>query len=165
MVRYYGPTTQLYIQSSSDADSGSRTSAKSASTVDFILDMDSPQLRNSLIQLSWGYYSRSVSVVDERLFMLHRERQQRSQYYSSFLECALLACATRMRTSQGMKRLGRAYADRAKQELIHELENPIIATLQGLLLLSEFEATSARDRLGWIYSGTCFGLTLTALQP
>lgn len=122
--------------------------------VDFIIDMDSPQLRDGLIQVSWSYYSRSVSVVDEQLFMSHRKRGKRSQYYSRFLECALLACATRIRTSQAMKPLGRSYAERAKNDLVYELENPTIATLQGLLLLSEFEATSARDRIGWTYNGT-----------
>lgn len=147
-VRYYGPTTQLYLQSGS-TPGGEETNVMS----DFHLDMDSPQLRESLIRLSWSYYARSVNAVDEQLFMSHRAVGLRSQYYSNFLECSLLACATRLRGSSAMKPLGRSFAERAKSDLVFELENPTIATIQGLLLLSEFEATSARDRIGWTYSG------------
>lgn len=163
MVRYYGPTTQLYLQSSSDTDADRRSST-ATTVIDFVIDMDSPQLRESLIQLSWSYYSRSVSIIDEQLFMAHRKTKERSQYYSNFLECALLACVTRIRTSQAMRPLGRSYADRAKQDLVYELENPTIATVQGLLLLSEFEATSARDRIGWTYSGTSLNHAHRALH-
>ncbi|KAL6407336.1 fungal specific transcription factor [Ilyonectria robusta] len=152
-VRYYGPTTQLHIQSHSDRSTSISTGNDILSTSDFIVDMDGPQLREILMNSCWSYYSRSVRVVDPQLFMTHRATGKRSQYYSRFLEEALLACATRISTSQAVRKLGRAYADRAKQDVVHELEQPTIATLQGFLLLSDFEATSARDRVGWTYSG------------
>ena len=77
----------------------------------------------------------------------------RSEYYSSFLENALLSCATRMSTSEGVRALGARYAARAKAEIAQELEYSNIATLQGFLLLSDFEATRGRDRLGYMYCG------------
>ncbi|EQB44733.1 hypothetical protein CGLO_16486 [Colletotrichum gloeosporioides Cg-14] len=68
----------------------------------------------------------------------------------------MLACATRIRTSSSVRKLGRAYADLAKKDIVFELERPTIATLQGFLLLSDFEATSARDRIGWTYNDTAY---------
>ncbi|VUC25610.1 unnamed protein product [Clonostachys rosea] len=114
--------------------------------------MDSPQLREVLLNSCWNYYLRSVTVVDQQLFMSHRSSGKRSQYYSSFLESSLLACGTRISTSPAVRKLGRSYAERAKQHIADELEQPTIATLQGFLLLSDFEATAARDRVGWTYN-------------
>ncbi|KAF5004432.1 hypothetical protein FDECE_9070 [Fusarium decemcellulare] len=150
-VRYYGPTTQLHIQSRGEDSAGTRF--ENEVTADFAIDIDSPQLRENLLKLYWGNHTRAVRVVDEHLFLTHRKAGKRSQYYSSFLESALLACAARLKTSQAVRKLGRSYADRAKQHLVYELEQPTIATLQGFLLLSDFEATSARDRVGWTYNG------------
>ncbi|ETS84324.1 hypothetical protein PFICI_02349 [Pestalotiopsis fici W106-1] len=150
-IHYYGPTTQLHIQS----PSASKASSLPTTTFDpeFVVDMDSPQLRRVLLRSCWEYYSWSVQVVDEDLFTSHRKLGVRSQYYSDFLESCLLACATRISTSPGVRKLGRAYADRAKHEVVFELENPNLASIAGFLLLSDFEATNAQDRAGWIYCG------------
>ncbi|UPK89188.1 hypothetical protein LCI18_000123 [Fusarium solani-melongenae] len=150
-LRYYGSTTQLYVQSCHTQDVDMPVNLDS--TTGFVVDMESTQLRKSLIDSGWGHFSRFLSVVDEQLFKAHQAIGKRSQYYSRFLEAALLGCATRISTSRTIRSLGRAYVNQAKQDMVLELEQPTIATLQGLLLLSEFEATSARDRSGWIYSG------------
>lgn len=161
-VHYYGPTTQLHIKS----PSANKVLSQPASTLDpdFVVDMDSQQLRRLLLQSCWAYYSWSVPVVDQELFTSHRKLGTRSQYYSSFLENCLLACATRISTSPAVRKLGRAYADRAKQEVVFELEHPTLASLAGFLLLSDFEATNSQDRAGWIYCGkaTCHILELSS---
>lgn len=150
-VHYYGPTTQLHLKS----PSANKVPPQPASKFDpdFVVDMDSNQLRRLLLQTCWAYYSWSVPVVDEELFTSHRKLGVRSQYYSTFLENCLLACATRISTSLGVRKLGRAYANRAKQDIVFELEHPTLASLAGFLLLSDFEATNAQDRAGWIYCG------------
>lgn len=150
-LRYYGSTTQLYVQSHHAQEADMPVNLDS--TTGFVVDMQSTQLRRSLIESAWEYFSRCLSIVDEQLFKAHQAVGKRSQYYSRFLEAALLACATRISTSHTIRSLGRAYVDQAKEDIVLELEQPTIATLQGFLLLSEFEATSARDRSGWIYSG------------
>lgn len=86
-------------------------------------------------------------------FEMGRNSPTRSQYYSEFLENSILACATRMSTSPGIRTLGPRYADQASSQITQELQKPNVATLQGFLLLSDFEATRGRDRLGYIYSG------------
>lgn len=77
----------------------------------------------------------------------------RSEYYSPFLEHSILACATRMSTSSDMRAFGSHYADQASTVIAQELRNPNIATLQAFLLLSDYEATCGRDRLGYMYCG------------
>lgn len=82
-------------------------------------------------------------------FEMGRNAPARSQYYSEFLENCILACATRMSTSAGIRALGPRYAEQASSLVIQELQRPNVATLQGFLLLSDFEATRGRDRLGY----------------
>ncbi|OAA60527.1 fungal specific transcription factor domain containing protein [Niveomyces insectorum RCEF 264] len=124
----------------------------------YTVDMDSPQLRDVLLRSCWASYERSIRVVDEQLFLVSRSVRVRSQYYSDFLETCLLACATRTSTSPTVRQLGKAYADKAKQAIASELEQPTIGTVQGCLLLSDFEATSTRDGVGWTYNGIALRL-------
>ena len=86
-------------------------------------------------------------------FEMGRNDSRRNQYYSAFLENCMLACATRMSTSPGIRALGPKYAEQASAQVTQELQRPNVATLQGFLLLSDFEATRGRDRIGYIYSG------------
>ena len=152
-TRFYGPTSQEYIHlRGRPASRGfSDTSTQGATGV----NMDSDPVRNHLLQIYWRAHTLSVVVVEYDAFETGRKAVRRSEWYSTFLESSLLACATRMSTSAELRALGARYADRAMSEIIQELQNPNIATLQGLLSLSDFEATRGRDRLGYMYSGVC----------
>ena len=86
-------------------------------------------------------------------FEMGRNDSRRNQYYSAFLENCMLACASRMSTSPGIRALGPKYAEEASAQVTQELQRPNVATLQGFLLLSDFEATRGRERIGYIYSG------------
>ena len=149
--RFYGPTSQRYIQHRSFAAVDERSDMPDTSTEE--LKMDSAPLRSLLFHNWWQIQPNSVVVVDEALFQSSRQVGGRSEYYSTFLENSLLACATRISTSESVRALGPKYAERAKTETAQELEYPNIATLQGFLLLSDFEATRGRDRLGYMYCG------------
>jgi hypothetical protein len=148
---YFGPTSQLYVSSPSDQVDVAAPS--DVSCFEPAVNIDSDPLHALLLQSYWKYQTLSVRVIDEELFMDHRRSKVRSQYYSRFLESALLACSTRHSTSEVVRRLGLQYAYRAKAELVSELEQPKISTLQGLLLLSDFEMAGGHDRVGWIYCG------------
>lgn len=145
--RYYGPTSQRYLHSTQPVI------ANDVAEMQISVDRNSLPLRNSLLKTFWNVQVNSVVVIDKRLFTAHRAAGTRSQYYSKFLEDSLLACATRMSTSQSVRRLGSAYMESAKAEIGSELENPSISTLQAFLLLSDCEATRGRDRLGYMYNG------------
>lgn len=149
--RFYGPTSQLYIQRRSYADVSDAMGAYDEPNAD--LTMESAPLRDLLFHTFWRAQPNSVVVVDKPLFEAGYRPSSRSEYYSTFLVNSLLACATRMSTSEGVRALGGRFVDRAKVDIAQELENPNIATLQAFLLLSDFEATRGRDRLGYMYCG------------
>lgn len=45
------------------------------------------------------------------------------------------------------------FASRAKAILEIELDEPQVATVQGLAVLSSYEAAATRDTRAWVYSG------------
>ena len=149
---FYGPTARTYIH---------LLATTQVSLVDPFDDLEgeaavdtgSPQLRRVLLEEVWKSCHLTARVVDQELFNAHRQLGQRSQYYSTFVENALLACAARMSTSSAVTQCGRYFADQAKAAIVHELESPSIATIQGFLLLSDYVFTIGQDRLGWTYSG------------
>ncbi|KAK4935991.1 hypothetical protein LTR10_023038 [Elasticomyces elasticus] len=149
-VAFYGGTTQLQVQAPEIKDPAVRP------TGDFehetALNMDSAQLRKALFRIFFKIQPNSQVIVREDLFMRDRDKGGRHRYYSSFLENSLLAAATRNSTSSAVRKLGKKYAERAKSQICSELEQQNIASLQGFLLLSDFEATRGRARLGWTYS-------------
>lgn len=118
--RFYGPTSQQYIQRR-NLLSDSETMIAPSEPVEE-LNINTGPLRALLFQTFWKLQPNSVIVVEEALFQIGRDAGTRSEYYSAFLENSLLACATRMSTSEGVRRLGPRYADLAKAEIAQELE-------------------------------------------
>lgn len=49
--------------------------------------------------------------------------------------------------------LSQFFGDRAKALLELEIENPSLATIQALVICSNYEASGTRDTRGWLYSG------------
>lgn len=49
--------------------------------------------------------------------------------------------------------LSQFFGDRSKALLELEIENPSLATIQTLVIISNYEASGARDTRGWLYSG------------
>lgn len=146
--RFYGPTSQAHIHRQSVP-----VESEEHATHDEGLNIDSTPLRTAIFSTYWKIQPHSIVMVDESLFLEGREGRRRSEYYSTFLEDALLASATRMSTSGGVRALGPKFVERAKAAIADELERPNTATLQAFLLLSDFEATRGRDRLGYLYCG------------
>lgn len=151
---FYGSTTQAFIRSPHvDAIPAL---VETDFDQDIVMNMDSAQLRKALLRVFFKIQPHSQVIVNEELFMRGRTRGGRNRYYSLFLEDAMAAAATRNSTSSAVRKLGGKYADRAKASIVSELELPLIASLQGFLLLSDFEATRGRARLGWTYSSTSY---------
>lgn len=119
--------------------------------------MDSARLKLVLIESYCRFQTCTVELVHRGSFLSHRELGIRSESYSTFLESSVLACSARLSTSAAVRSLKSSYAQRAKADLISELENPNMATLQGMLLLSDYEMSEGHDRLGWLYCGQYSG--------
>ncbi|KIW26769.1 uncharacterized protein PV07_06577 [Cladophialophora immunda] len=148
---YFGPTCQLHVSSPSDV-------VRSVSSLHppppvTQIDLDSDRLKTLLFNNYCNFQTLSVNIIHRELFLSHRARGLRSQHYSRFLENSLLACSARLSTSAAVRALGSTFAMRAKSEIVSELEDPNVATLQGMLLLSDYEMTEGRDRVGWMYCG------------
>ncbi|KIW98469.1 uncharacterized protein Z519_00130 [Cladophialophora bantiana CBS 173.52] len=148
---YFGPTCQLHVSSPSDA-------VRSVSSVHppppgTQIDMDCDRLKTLLFNNYCNFQTLSVTIINREIFLSRQALGIRSQHYSKFLENSLLACSARLSTSAAVRALGSSFAMRAKSEIVSELEDPNMATLQGMLLLSDYEMTEGRDRVGWMYCG------------
>lgn len=150
-VGYFGPTSASHILSPSEEVPNSIDHNTSTSHVP--LDMDSEQLEFLLLRSFFKDQELWVSVVHEETFLAHKRIGNRSQWYSNFLNAALFACGARLSTTGTVRDLGSEYARRARAEINFELENPSAASIQGFLLLSGYEATEGRDRVGWMLCG------------
>jgi hypothetical protein len=117
------------------------------------VDMNSTQLRTHLLHTFFKYETLWLTVVNKAVFMAHRQKGVQSQWYSQFLESVLLASAARLSTSSAVRALGNKYAKEARADMIQALAYPSPASLQGFLMLSEFEATEGNERSGWMLCG------------
>ncbi|KAH8703861.1 hypothetical protein BGW36DRAFT_93135 [Talaromyces proteolyticus] len=146
-----GPTSQPHILS--PLEHQPILTQDELSKVGISMDINSAQLRSRLLQSFFRYQTLWVSVIDEKLFNTHREAGISSFWYSPFLEMVMLACAARLSTSSAVRSLGHKYASQANSGILLAIEKPSAASLQGFLLLSEYEVTHGRDRVGWMLCG------------
>ncbi|OAG43893.1 hypothetical protein AYO21_01745 [Fonsecaea monophora] len=153
---YYGSTTQLHVHSPEIKSIA--ITPENDLPQETTMNMDSQQLCKALLRIFFKIQPNSQIIVHEDLFMRDRKKGGRHRFYSNFLENTIMAAGTRNSTSSAVRKLGRKYAERAKAQISSELEQPNIASLQGFLLLSDFEATRGRARLGWTYSIIATGL-------
>lgn len=160
---FYGATSHLHVVSYDRRDGrepGHMTVFDELDAVGIDLDINSPHLRDTLLQLFFKYQILWVSVVDKEAFFSHQALQgltsagsPPSRWYSKFLESTMLACGARLSTSKAVRALGIKYCDWAKTEMVRAMSEPTPANLQGFLLMSEYEVTRGNNRLGWMLCG------------
>ncbi|KFY92971.1 hypothetical protein V498_04641 [Pseudogymnoascus sp. VKM F-4517 (FW-2822)] len=117
------------------------------------LDTNTVQVKCRLLQSFFRYQPLWVNSVDENLFWENRENHEPSMWYSNFLETVMLASACRLSNSSAVRSLGEQYSIQAKADILQALENPSAASLQGFLMLSEYEVSQGRERMGWQFCG------------
>ncbi|KAK5674430.1 hypothetical protein LTS10_012818 [Elasticomyces elasticus] len=120
-----------------------------ANNSEIAVGTNTAHLKRKLLQSFFRYQPLWVTAVDEELFWEYREGRASSMWYSNFLEAAMLACAARLSSSSAVRSLGQQYSTQAKAEITGALENPSAASLQGFLMLSEYEVSQGRDSMGW----------------
>lgn len=151
---FFGPTSQMHVASLLEFAIESGFESDESAAPGIAIDMNSTQLRSHLLQTYFKYQNLwALNVVHMETFMRHRAIGTPSRWYSSFLESVLLACAARLSTSGTVRALAPHYAKQAKVDILRELETPTAASLQGLLMLSEYEVTQAHDKIGWMLCG------------
>ncbi|KFY43101.1 hypothetical protein V494_02095 [Pseudogymnoascus sp. VKM F-4513 (FW-928)] len=117
------------------------------------LDTNTVQVKCRLLQSFFRYQPLWVNAVDENLFWESRESHESSMWYSKFLEAAMLASACRLSNSSAVRALGEQYSIQAKADILQALENPSAASMQGFLMLSEYEVSQGHERMGWQFCG------------
>ncbi|KAJ9501985.1 hypothetical protein H2202_002947 [Exophiala xenobiotica] len=136
---FYGMTSHPHVGSPVEALQPLSTDEVVALGID--LDPNSLHLRDHLLQSYFKYQTLWVDIVDKQCFSSSREHGTQSRWYSDFLENSMLACATRLSTSKAVRALGPRYLSSAKDEAMKAMCEPTPASLQGFLLLSEYEVT------------------------
>jgi hypothetical protein len=114
---------------------------------------DTVQLEYKLLQSFFNYQPLWVNAVDEELFWEHRESRKPSMWYSQFLEAAMLASAARLSDSSAVRSQAERYSNQAKTGIIQALGDPSAASMQGFLILSDYEVCQGRQQIGWQLCG------------
>lgn len=151
-LSFYGPTSQCYLQyqcSGPELDDQDSDSSPPLLRV----DADAPSVRKAILESFWRSSELWSSIVDRDFFVASKAAGHSSQYYSQGLEDSMLACGSRNSTSSAIRMVGREYLNRAKRSLQTEIESPTIASLQGCLLVSNYEAGVGQNRIGWMFMG------------
>lgn len=151
---FFGPTSQWHLQfHSATPEPAEEEGTDSANNPEMAIEIDSPAVKRAIMDSFWTSNELWSNIVEKDLFMASEADGQFSEYYSPALQDAMLACGSRNSTSNAIRRVGRIYVDRAKEGLLSRVEAPSIASIQGLLLVSNFEAGNGRHRIGWTYCG------------
>lgn len=150
---FYGVTCHPHVVSPTDDFKSRLACFNDAGTVNIDLDPNSTHLRDQLFQSFFKYQTLWVEVVNKKIFLTHQASGHDSQWYSEFLENAMLACSTRLSTSKSVRALGAMFCDKAKQQVLGAISEPTPANLQGFMLLSEYEVTQGNNRPGWMFCG------------
>ncbi|CRG89226.1 Nitrogen assimilation transcription factor nit-4 [Talaromyces islandicus] len=178
-LKYFGATSNVhFLRNSIPFQSPTSTSLSSSAEnnkspsnsfllegADDVAHKVSQELEDHLIQLYFTWENPYFRVVDEESFMSARHQAlSRSNIpdntpipscYSEFLVkvmCSWGALFTD-RDVPGISSLHDFFIFQAREKLQHDMDNPTIATVQGLAMMSGSEVSRGRDSRGWLYSG------------
>ncbi len=116
---------------------------------------DSKDIQQHLLDLFFTYHDPLLQVLQKEPFMSDYLVGLKSQYYSQFLLYSVLLRAMRLSSNPLVRGLDKVYLKRAKQELIAELENPTVATVQALCVFADYRGGLGDDRACLLYPGMC----------
>ncbi|TVY54796.1 Nitrogen assimilation transcription factor nirA [Lachnellula cervina] len=160
-LHYFGYSSNLQIVSFLPASPLSSTTAELPSdTTEAETKQlsDSQEMKDHLISLYFTYQHPALPILDEETFHANYRKESKSQYYSPFLLYSILLRALRLSDRKGATGLGVVFLKRAKAELLDELENPTVATIQALCIFGHYLGSLGNDRSCWLYPGMAFRL-------
>ncbi|KAF2802371.1 uncharacterized protein BDZ99DRAFT_503848 [Mytilinidion resinicola] len=156
---YFGYTSNLQVVSFLPHSPTSSTTLPTYSKDDDLEHLaDSEAIRTHLLELYFTYHHPAVPILDEETFRGCHAIGVKSQFYSLFLLYAILLRSIRLSTKSGIRSLAAVYLHRAKAELLSELEQPTISTIQALCIFGHYLGSTGNDRACWLYPGIAFRL-------
>ena len=155
-ARYFGYTSNMQVVSTlpmSLSDSPESAMQSPARDLDEV-QADQREFQAHLVDLYFTYQNPALPVVEKEAFMDGWASQERSTYFSTFLLHCILARSARLSDRPYANAVIPIYHQRIKAELLNQLENPSIATIQALCLFGHFLGSVGDDRGCWLYPGT-----------
>ncbi|KAI5275950.1 hypothetical protein E4T47_01055 [Aureobasidium subglaciale] len=165
--RFYGATSNLHLAKgrlalSSVPNSHPQQKGLIAARLK-LLGLDSlidDSLENHLLDLFFAWHNSSMHIVDHEFFergrSLYSCDNKHSEFYSEVLVNAMCAVGAALESDRHPSLpapLSEFFAKRARALLEVELDEPRVATVQGLAIMSCHEASFMHDTRAWLYSG------------
>ncbi|KAJ6071131.1 hypothetical protein N7499_009145 [Penicillium canescens] len=172
-LRYFGSTSNLTLLDALVSIGNPNSTSVQKDMQDTLenlkLDMQVEEaFEKHLLELYFAWQDPCLHVVNIEAFwkarLQNRYEDSNSQYYSRSLCDAMCAMGAAYEPKfhpdlvTFPRSLSEFFSDRAKTLLEAEIENPSLATVQTLVILSNYEASSTRDSRGWLYSGMAMRL-------
>ncbi|OGM49506.1 hypothetical protein ABOM_001741, partial [Aspergillus bombycis] len=172
-LRYFGSTSNLTLLDALVGVIPPSPSSLQRDTQEVLenADLNIPvqeELERHLIELYFAWQDPWLHVVDMDVFWKaqsgYPNERSSTQYYSRALSNAMCALGAAHESKYHPdlvtfpRSLSELFGDRAKLLLELEMENPSVATIQALVLLSSYEASCTRDTRCWLYSGMAMRL-------
>jgi hypothetical protein len=152
----HGPTNGACVPTSPDAINKA-ISAPQMLYKEGIISLD---LQLHLLDLFWTWQNTWQYVVHKRAFMSEFDAGTRGRYCTPLLLLAILSLSSRYsdwpeaRTDpQDPNTAGEVFAKQAKELLFHEIETPIVPTVQAAVLLALREYAVNAETSAWVYIG------------
>jgi hypothetical protein len=154
-LRYFGSSSNLHVASVLPS-----AVPQSPEPADERLEelADSNSLQMSLLTLFFTYQHPALQILHRETFMEDYAKGVKTQYFSQFLLNCILLRSVRLSDDESNRDVTSVYLRRAKHDLPGELEEPTIATIQGLCLLGDYLGSLCNDRALWLYPGIAFRL-------
>ncbi|KAH8585501.1 fungal-specific transcription factor domain-containing protein [Bisporella sp. PMI_857] len=171
-LRYFGATSNLHILHDGLSSLTTRHNRTARDDGDDVLARVgltfaiTPDLERHLEDLYFQWEDPAIHVVDQDMYFdsknAYYSGQDGNPFYSETLKnaiCAAGSCLT-SRNDVGLpQEAATFFSSRAKVLLEIEMDSPLIATVQALVIMSATEAAFTRDPRGWLYSGMAVRLS------
>ena len=117
---------------------------------------DSLDFQRHLVDLYFTYQDIALPIVQRDVFVKDWAQGKRSPYFSKFLLYSILARSVRLSDHPGALTMAPLYQSRARSQLLDELDDPTVATIQGLCIYGLFLTGIGNERGCWLYPGRWF---------
>ncbi|OAL19164.1 hypothetical protein AYO20_11675 [Fonsecaea nubica] len=118
---------------------------------------DSKDVQKHLLDLYFMYPDPLLQVLLKEPFMSVYAAGVKTQYFSKLLLYSVLLNALRLSSDPSIRHLDRVYLKRVREELVLEMENPTISTIQALCIFADYRGSGlGHDKACLLYAGIAF---------
>ena len=154
-VQYFGYTSAMQMVPTLLPALSDECSVATGPTSDTAESLaDSVEFQAHLVDLYFTYQNPALPMVQKDVFMQEWSKGKRTRHFSKFLLYSILARSVRLSDWPDASSTLPVYRLRARSEILDELEDPLVATIQALCIYGNFLASTGDERGCWLYPGT-----------